>query len=209
MNVAREIVLRYRAHGHVRFQLPEALCSAPSREHLVSALQQVEGIYRVDLAPSRRKLSLRFLEHIVPIDDIAKALKSAANSAALAEPVQSSVPPTGTASSLEMRWAKLRPVAWLRAKIQEGRETAAALRVLSRRPEIRRRIGSVTSEEILVPLLNDALLFFLVKLHWPMISQQWSRQPWRHRYEWLATGYMLFLYARSRRPAAPKLEALR
>ncbi len=55
-------------------------------------------------------------------------------------------------------------------------------------------------ESTVVEFLNDALVLFLIKLHWHMITQHWLRQPWRYRYEWLAALYLIYLLVRSRRP---------
>jgi hypothetical protein len=89
---------------------------------------------------------------------------------------------------------------WLRAKAVEARETATAVGILARRPDIREKALGWLDEDTVIHVLNDALMLYLIRLHWPLIAEQWIRRPWLHRYEWLATGYMLYLYVRSRRP---------
>ncbi|MBM4201858.1 MAG: cation transporter [Gammaproteobacteria bacterium] len=199
MNPTRDITVRYQADGHVRFQLPAELCRPAAARHLVSALRRLEGIYRVDLAPGQRKLSIRYLPHFRSLEEVAQALHAAVNAAAWSED-----PAPGTTAApggtLRDRLSRLWPVEWLQAKTREAGETAIAMRILARRPDIREKALGWLDEDTLIHVLNDALMLYLIRLHWPLIAQQWIRSPWLHRYEWLATGYMFYLYARSRRP---------
>jgi hypothetical protein len=82
--------------------------------------------------------------------------------------------------------------------------TGTALRSLSRRPPVaagtRLLARFPVKESTVVEFLNDALVLFLIKLHWHMITQHWLREPWRYRYEWMAAIYMIYLLVRSRRP---------
>jgi hypothetical protein len=202
MDLARDIVLRYRSPGHVRFDLPEALCLPQTAGRLVAELKRIEGVYRVDLSPRQRKLSIRFLEQICDFRILGQKLYLLIAAADWQEQESSPaeagpVPPTGT----RVRPPSLSPMRWLRSKWQEARETAMAMKVLSQRADVRERAQSLFKEETVIFILNDALALYLIKLHWPLMSQQWIRNPWLHRYEWMASGYLVYLFVRSRRPA--------
>jgi len=201
MDHTKEIIVRYRSEGHVRFQLPEALCTPSITERLATELHRIEGVYRVDLSTRQRKLSIRFIEHICDFRTLGLALHRLVDAVEWAEPVAASQP-AGEAlpAVIRKRLSELRPVRWVRAKLQEARETATAMGILARRNVTRQRALSLVSEDRVVPFLNDALVLFLIKLHWHLITQHWIRQPWRYRYEWLAVSYMIYLLIRSRRP---------
>jgi len=200
MDLVKDTVLRYRSPGHVRFQISPMLCSGPPAERLVSELRRIEGVYRVDLSPRQEKLSVRFLEHICAFEALIQALYRLLTAVEWAEPEQTertaetaaSIPPVARASGWQ-------PARWLRGKVQEARETVAAMGVLARREAVQQRARSVLSEDNVIFALNDVLAVYLIKLHWPLITQQWIRRPWLHRYEWMAAGYLMYLFARSRR----------
>jgi hypothetical protein len=201
MDHAKEIIVRYRAEGHVRFQLPKALCVPATAERLATGLHRIEGVYRVDLSPRQRKLSVRFIEYICDFRTLALALHGLVEAAASAEP--GTVPELRGESLpavLRNRLSAMRPVGWVRAKLREARETVTAMGILARRQDIRQRARSLVSEDTVILVLNDVLVFYLIKLHWRLIARDWVRQPWRYRYEWLAVSYMIYLLLRSRRP---------
>lgn len=201
MDLARDIVLRYRSLGHARFDIPEALCTPQAAGYLIAELRRIEGIYRVDLSPRQRKLSIRFLDQICDFSALGKQLyrliattdwKDLEGRTAEAKPVR---------SSATVRPLSLGPIRWLHGKWQEAKETAMAMRVLARRAGVRERAQSLLNEETVIFILNDALALYLIKLHWPLMTQQWIRSPWLHRYEWMASGYLVYLFVRSRRTA--------
>lgn len=199
MDLAKQVIVRYRADGHVRLQLPEALSQPPVAEHLAAQLRRIEGIYRVDLTARQRKLSIRFIEHICDFRSLAAALYRLIDAAEWTEPAASGASGETLPAVLRKRLKDSRPVRWLRGKLREGRETVTAMGIVIRREAIRQRRLSIANEGTVIQLLNDALVLYLIKLHWHLITQHWIRQPWRYRYEWMAASYMVYLLIRSRR----------
>ncbi|TAN49276.1 MAG: cation transporter [Methylococcaceae bacterium] len=180
----RQVVVRYRAPGHVRFQLPTALCGGACGEYLLTALRAVDGVYRVDVYPGQGKLSIRYREPSCDFIRVARALNWAIDGG----------------GSLLVAAAQLpsRP-AWLRGKYQEVKETWQAVQVLKRRVALQAGATPEQRERFVLEFLNDVLVFYLTKVHWNAITTLWMRNPWRHRYEWLATFYMVYLLVRWRR----------
>lgn len=201
MELAKQTILRYRSEGHVRFQIPEALCRPATASQLTAGLHRLEGVYRVDLSPGQRKLSIRFIEHICDFQTVGRELYRLVNgaateeAAAAAQPLRESLP-----AAVQHRLSRLHPIRWFRSKIQEARETATAMRILVRRQTVQQKALALLDEDTIIHYLNDVLLIFLIKLHWTRIRYQWIKQPWLHRYEWLAASYMIYLLVRSRRP---------
>ncbi len=199
MDLAQAIIVRYKSDGHVRFQLPEALCNPPASAHLASEIHRIEGVYRVDLSTRQRKLSIRFIEHVCDFPTLGRELYRLISTGDWPEPVatpQRAALPT----AVRKRLSAVQPIRWVRAKLQEARETVTALGIVARREAVRQRALSLANEDTVILFLNDALVLFLIKLHWHLITQHWIRQPWRYRYEWMAASYMIYLLVRSRRP---------
>jgi hypothetical protein len=191
--IKRQVLLRYRAAGHARFQLPPALCAAQYAEGLLHGLRASDGVYRVDWQPGQGKLSVRYREADCDFRTVAQALGlgiervwqdglAQQQAVVVAEPSQAS-----------------QPVRWLRGKYQELRETLQAMRVLKGR--LAQHAGNTPAqrERFLLEFFNDVLVLYLTKIHWNAITTQWMRYPWRHRYEWLAAFYMVYLLVRWRR----------
>lgn len=190
MSVSSSIVLRYRAAGHVRYQLPAESCTATARRSIEAALRETEGVYRVDFFSRQHKISIRFIETICSFEQLDLIVHRESGTSTLAAPTASCcASPLETGTSLPQR-KDTRPsrLTWIRAKFAgtgAGRSNPAI-------PWLK--------ESTVVEFLNDALVLFLIKLHWHMITQHWLRQPWRYRYEWLAALYLIYLLVRSRRP---------
>ena len=73
---ARQIVVRHREPGHLRLQLPVALCTGPRADAIESGLRGVAGIYRATLYRAARKLSLRYDPHQANERDVVLALRT-------------------------------------------------------------------------------------------------------------------------------------
>jgi hypothetical protein len=80
-------------------------------------------------------------------------------------------------------------VAWAQDKFRRGREAWAGLSRIAARPG---SLVSKESERFVGEFMTDALVLYLVKLHWPMIVAQWLKRPWQYRYEWLSTLYLIY-----------------
>ena len=188
MTPGTEITVRYRSAGHARFELPLALCQTAESARLTAALTPIEGVYRVDLYARQRKLSVRFIESICSFQNLSEALLAVASGTS---------EPTCCGSEATVDAGEVAPLP-LRDR------TGTSLSFLSRRPPVASGNSLLArfpvKESTVVEFLNDALVLFLIKLHWHMITQHWLREPWRYRYEWMAAIYMIYLLVRSRRP---------
>ncbi|MBN8455512.1 MAG: hypothetical protein J0M31_20930, partial [Candidatus Accumulibacter sp.] len=72
--LARRICVRYRAAGHLRLEVPAAICSPASARSIEAALRRQEGVYRVALHAGERKLSVFYDEHACDAGAIARCL---------------------------------------------------------------------------------------------------------------------------------------
>lgn len=198
MSIPQHILLRYRVDGHLRFDLPVALRRSDLAGELVEGLRSMEGIYRVDLARGPGKLSIRYLANVCDFGAVVRRLHELVNR--LAGPTAGAARPTGAAP----RRAGPDPVPavpadlrrWLEAKRVEIRETAEAIGILGRGAF--RAVGQ--RPRWLSEFLNDLLMLYLIKMHWHHILTLWLPNPWRYRYEWAATFYLIHLSVQARLP---------
>jgi len=199
MAIEKQIVLRYRSEGHVRFQLPEALCEPELARGLVASLCSMEGIYRVDLNAAQRKLSIRFLATVCDFAAVFRRLhESVARlgqqlGSALSRPREATT--AGPNAEPKPFWSRS-----FQGRIQEIRETLSALRILGKRALVGVNEGMQRRPRWLTEMMNDLLMLYLVKLHWHHILYEWLPRPWTHRYEWGAALYLVYLSVQARLP---------
>lgn len=204
MSIAQHVLLRYQADGHLRFDIPAELCEPDAAAALVDGLSAEEGIYRVDLQPRARKLSIRYLDTVCRFADVARRLHALIGSLPQSpgrSTARQLVPhPEGRELAIASVPATQRLRLWLTEKLQEARETLVAMNIL-----IRRSLGSASAAVSHQPrwikeFMNDLLMLYLIKLHWHHIITEWLPRPWTHRYEWAATIYLIYLSVQARLP---------
>ncbi len=195
MSIQQHVVLRYRSEGHLRFDLPAALRAPGAGERVIAGLRDLEGIYRVELRERQGKLSIRYLATVCDFASVVRRLYALVGE--LAGKLKEAAPAGRSTQSRSIKPTQTGGVAqWLREKLQEAKETTRALgimagtglKALNQRPRW------------MTEFLNDLLMLYLIKLHWHHILYLWLPNPWRHRYEWMATFYLIYLSVQARLP---------
>ena len=195
----KQIILRYRAPGHVRFQLPPLICQTEAGKRLIEALNKLEGVYRVDLYPRRCKLSIRYHEAFCNFEQIAQALHQTISQLER----EGTLKPVSMVSSRSMPLMQIRqstPVRWVREKVQDLKETVTAVGILLRQGLKRGPKILQDPKKLAFEFANDVLVLYLIKVHWHRIVNHWIVHPIKYRYEWAAVFYLTYLLVRSRLP---------
>lgn len=204
--LARQIIVRHRDTGHVRFALPDALCEESFATAIEEALRNQPGVYRVILYRHQKKLSVFFDPHACGLHGVARCLHGA-----LAAPA-AHLQREHAAAALAQRLHVDQPLQWLKGKTGNLKTKATELRMKARllsgfaAAQIRSKpvLQEMLSEKAMISFLNDVVVFYLVKTHWEMINQKWLKDPLKYRNAWLATFYLVFLLVRYRKQAAKK-----
>ena len=199
MSIQQEIILRYKSSGHVRFQIPERLCSDEVAPFVSDAIENIDGVYRVNLFRNKKKLSIRFIEESLTLQGLVQQLinlltdleKKGFFKAKLAPARTSSI--KGSIKPLHWKGAR-----WAKYKYAETKETAQAIGILTKfglkkKPEI-----LTNPEKTLITFFNDVLVLFLIKIHWKLITKKWLLAPMKYRYQWITIFYLMYLFIRSK-----------
>lgn len=206
-DLARRIVLRHRGEGHLRFDLPDPLCTPTAAGALETHLRELAGVYRVTVFRGAGKLSIFFDRHACTVHDIVRRLHGG-----LATCAEASAIPPATSPSVSQPVAKARrPWAWVKqkgaqakARFRDAKAKAQLLLYLARmQTEQQPMLAGAFTEKAAINFFNDILVFYLIKVHWDMISQQWLKQPLKYRNAWLSTFYLVFLLVRFRKQKNP------
>ena len=213
-SLERQILLRHRSEGHVRFSVPPALCTDAVMELIRHRLLELDGVYRVDSFPTAHKLAIRYQSVACSLGAVAQRLREAVH-----EAVASGAPGGAAAVSPPTQPARAAPprrrvdaVRWLQAKGGSLRERAHEWRAKAigfthyakARVESDSRLPKGLDERTVINFLNDIAALYLVKIHWDLITKRWTQAPFTYRYEWLTVFYLVFLLVRSRKQALKK-----
>ena len=201
MSIQKEFVVRYREDGHVRFQIPAAICHADVAKTVTQGIAAIDGVYRVNLYRSQHKLSIRFNESACDFKTLAKRLYEL-----LAELDKSGglepAPIAKTAvfkEKLKAKFDGFKATRWVKEKWGDAKETAQAAKIITKIGMKKPAAFVKDPEKAIIDFLNDILVLFLIRLHWTEITQSCLVKPFKYRYEWMALFYMFFLLVRSRK----------
>jgi hypothetical protein len=210
-DLARRIVVRHREAGYLRLELPPEICHAMSAAAIDAALRQVGGVYRINLYAAQRRLAVSFDAHVCTAADVARALRGCLGSlpeshaagtpegtaaAHAATPLTERLSPALRDAARRAR----RAVAQLRSQIEGLRQPKAAPGSLQ--AKLQPMLANALTEKAVINFLNDLVAFYLVKVHWELISQRWLKEPVKNANAWLTVFYLMFLLVRYRKSIA-------
>lgn len=199
---ARQIVVRHREPGHLRLQLPAELSTGPRADAIESGLRGVAGIYRATLYRDARKLSLRYDPHQAGERDVVLALRAqlehlpGAITQAL-QPAGEQIGHTLVEAKEKIERGARRQLAQLRLYIARLRQAPPQAGSLQAR--LQPLVANALTEKAVINFLNDLIAFYLIKVHWELITKRWMRNPVAHADAWLAIFYLIYLLVRYRK----------
>lgn len=204
--LARQVIVRYRGVGHVRFALPDTLCEEFFATAIEEALRNQPGVYRVTVYRHQKKLSVFFDPHACGLDKVARCLYAALAAPAVRMRREHAV------TALAQRLHVNQPLQWLRGKTGSLKTKAAELKMKAKllsgvaAAQMRAKpvLQGMLTEKAVIGFLNDVVVFYLIKVHWELITQKWLKQPLKSRNAWLTIFYLVFLLVRYRKQSAKK-----
>jgi len=205
MTIQKEFVLRHHDDGHVRFQIPAQICDAAVAKVVADSILALDGVYRVNLYRGQRKLSIRYQESICDFKVLARQLfdlitELEKQGALQPRPVEKSGRLSPWKEKVKAKMDGFKLTRWAKEKYGNTKETLQAAKIITKMG-LRKQNGLLKDpEKTIIDFLNDVLVLYLIRLHWTAITQQWILKPLKHRYEWMALFYMVFLLVRSRKP---------
>ena len=209
-DLARRIVVRHREAGDLRLELPAEICHPAAVAAINATLRQVTGVYRVAFYAAQRRLVVSFDGHVCTAADVARALKGCLH-ALPGSPVAAPVAPAAEHAVVAL---PAKPTPALQDAARQARRAFARLRhrvELLRQPKappgslqakLQPMLANALTEKAIINFLNDLVAFYLVKVHWELISQRWLKDPVKYANAWLTVFYLMFLLVRYRKAIA-------
>ncbi len=205
MSIQKEFIIRYRAEGHVRFEIPEQLCDASVAKLVCANINAIDGVYRVDLFRKQKKLSIRYQEVVCSFAGLARQLfqllADLEQKGLLIPEVVSQVSVAKQDKwSLKSKVKSWKASQWVTEKYGDAKETVHAAKVITKIGLKKPKSFIKDPEKTIIEFLNDVLVLYLIRLHWTRITQEWIPKPWAFKSQWAAVFYLFYLLVRSRRP---------
>lgn len=199
MAIQKQLILRYRNDGHLRFQIPPSLCEAAVAKLITDKISGIEGIRAVSLYRGQHKLSIRYHENICDFKTLAVKLFQTLDELEKQGWFEPKALVESGKARIKNKLKKNRISRWFGEKYQAAQETAQAAKLLGKLSTKGPKALIKDPEKAIIDFLNDVLVLYLIRIHWTRITQEWLLRPLVHRYEWMAVFYMFFLLVRSRR----------
>ena len=192
--LARQILVRHRAPGFLRLEVPAALCAPAAVARIESGLRAVAGVQSAAVDVAWRRISVRFDEAQVAAPQVARSLFGLLDGLPLAPP-----PAPEPVAVVE----PAAPAAGLLAGVVGPLREALAKALPSDGPagKLQPVLTSALSEKAITNFLNDLTAFYLVKVHWDLITKRWLKTPLAYSNAWMTTFYLVFLLIRYRKTA--------
>lgn len=205
MSIQKQFKVRYRSDGHIRFEIPEQLCDPVVAKLLTAKVQEIDGVYKVNLFRKQKKLVIRYQEVVCEFTQLASQLFQLLTEleqegllvASVVNEVASSQSSKWNLNSKVKGWKGSR---WVTEKFTDAKETVQAAKVITKLGLKKQKLLIKDPEKAIIDFFNDVLVLYLIKLHWTRITQEWIPKPWAFRYQWTAVFYLFYLLMRSRRP---------
>jgi hypothetical protein len=192
-DLARRIVVRHREAGYLRLELPAEICHAAALAAIESSVRQVAGVYRINTYGVQRRLVVWYDAHGGDVAGIARALKVCLVTLPAAEQEAS----VAAKSVPEFSQQARRILTQAKEKLERLRQPTAPAGSLQAR--LQPVLASALTEKAITNFFNDLVAFYLIKVHWELISKRWLQDPVKYANAWLSVFYLVFLLIRYRK----------
>jgi hypothetical protein len=221
---ARRVFVLAKDDDYLRLALPAAFGNPGSARVIEAALLALPGVRGAMLDLRGAKLSIHFDPLACSHRQIALVLKATLDAALGAASTGSAEPASAPGAATTGDWPartrawRERALQWLRYANERTLAASHAMQAQFLKP----RGGvlpfapvgdgrqtpwqkvfnpALVNERAVINFANDVLAFYLIRVHWNKITQQWLRFPGRHADVWLAVFYLTFLLVRYRKRA--------
>ncbi len=212
-SVSRQILVLHKSAGHVRFALPATLANPGSAAVIEAALLRIPGVRLVRIDVGTGKMGVHYDPIACSLRQLALILKGSLEDAtAAAHPAVAGAPSAAGVCAIGRQLAQgAKQAEALARRLVQGVQSqlappqaAAAKATPDKLTPLRRAFDpALLNEKAVINFANDIVAFYLIRVHWNLITQQWLKAPLRHADVWLTVFYLTFLLVRYRKSAAP------
>lgn len=192
--LAERIVVCHREPGYLRLELPAELCTTDLAADVEAGMKTLTGIASAALDIGWQRISIRYDAARLTTAQVARQLFDVLD-ALPSEPVTAKA---GTAA-MASGWELSDGIQPLLDKIKTLIIPAAPAPEGSLQARFQPMVESALTEKAITNFFNDIVAFYLIKVHWELITKRWLQNPVANSNAWLTTFYLVFLLVRYRK----------
>jgi len=190
--LAQRIVVLYREPGYLRLELPAEICSEAAVAAIEEGMKTLAGLSRAVVDRGWKRISIRFDAQQCTTAQVARHLFSLLPGLPLDE--APAAEPEATSSinlnnGLQPLLDKLKAIIIPAAPSPEG----------SLQARFQPLVESALTEKAITNFFNDIVAFYLIRVHWDLITKRWLQNPVANSNAWLTVFYLVFLLVRYRK----------
>jgi hypothetical protein len=190
--LAQRIVVLHREPGYLRLELPAEICGEVAVAAIEEGMKSLAGLSSAAVDRGWKRISIRFDAHILSTPEVARHLFSLLpglplDEAPTAEP--EAAPSVDLNNGLQPLLDKLKAIIIPAAPPPEG----------SLQARFQPMVESALTEKAITNFFNDIVAFYLIRVHWDLITKRWLQNPVANSNAWLTVFYLVFLLVRYRK----------
>lgn len=190
--LAQRIVVLYREPGYLRLELPAEICGEAAVAAIEDGMKSLAGLSRAAVDRGWKRISIRFDAQILSTPQVARHLFSLLpglplDEAPTAEP--EAAPSIDLNNGFQPLLDKLKSVIIPAEPPPEG----------SLQARFQPMVESALTEKAITNFFNDIVAFYLIRVHWDLITKRWLQNPVANSNAWLTVFYLVFLLVRYRK----------
>ncbi|UCV10407.1 hypothetical protein KI614_09315 [Dechloromonas denitrificans] len=190
--LAQRIVVLHRSLGYLHLELPPEICGETAVDAIEAGMKTLDGLSSAAVDRGWKRISIRFDAQILSTPEVARHLFSLLpglplDEAPAAEP--EAAPSIDLNNGFQPLLDKLKAIIIPAAPPPEG----------SLQARFQPMVESALTEKAITNFFNDIVAFYLIRVHWDLITKRWLQNPVANSNAWLTVFYLVFLLVRYRK----------
>lgn len=190
--LAQRIVVLHREPGYLRLELPAEICDEAAVAAIEQGMKSLAGLSSAAVDRGWKRISIRFDAQQCTTAQVARHLFSLLpglqlDAAPTAEP--EATPSIDLNNGFQPLLDKLKAIIIPAAPPPEG----------SLQARFQPMVESALTEKAITNFFNDIVAFYLIRVHWDLITKRWLQNPVANSNAWLTVFYLVFLLVRYRK----------
>jgi hypothetical protein len=190
--LAQRIVVLHREPGYLRLELPAEICGEATVAAIEEGMKSLAGLSSAAVDRGWKRISIRFDAQQCTTAQVARHLFSLLpglplDEAPAAEP--EAAPSVDLNNGFQPLLDKLKAIIIPAAPPPEG----------SLQARFQPMVESALTEKAITNFFNDIVAFYLIRVHWDLITKRWLQNPVANSNAWLTVFYLVFLLVRYRK----------
>jgi hypothetical protein len=191
--LAQRIVVLHREPGYLRLELPSEICGEAAAAAIEQGMKALLGLSRVTVDRGWQRISIRYDAQALSTAEVARHLFNLLPGLPLDE--APAAEPEAAASSSELNNGFQPLLDKLKAIIIPAQPAPEG----SLQARFQPMLESALTEKAITNFFNDIVAFYLIRVHWDLITKRWLQNPVAHSNAWLTVFYLVFLLVRYRK----------